>query len=181
MGLVRCRLDDSNNSVKLVILVLNHLLLVSKELFVLKVTRLVELPIVSSLVPVLVCGGRGQSSLVVLNAAILLGDLTTNEFFDLVDEVDTSCDFFLVDARVLVRLVLIVVHQLVEVAHVRLQGCPRRLHQVLLTGDGLAGSRVRDLVDLVSQTLDPLLGFSVVPLELICAHFVCYRILIINY
>ena len=68
--------------------------------------------------------------------------------------------------------VLVVVHQLVEVAHVSLEGCPCRLHQVLLTCDRLPWSSVRNFLYLVSESFNALLAFPIVFLELVCTHVV---------
>ena len=69
-------------------------------------------------------------------------------------------------------LILVVVHQLVEIGQVCLQSGPRGLHQVLLASYGLARACIDDLIDLVAQTLDAFLGLTIVPLELVSAHFV---------
>ena len=67
-------------------------------------------------------------------------------------------------------LVLIVVHQLVEVGQVCLQCGPRGLHQILLTCHGLTRASIGDLVDLVAEAFNPLIGLAVVALECISAH-----------
>lgn len=99
-----------------------------------------------------------------------MSELASDQVFDFVDEDDAASDFFLVYTGVLVRLILIVIHQLVKVTHVGLQGRPRGLHEVLLAGDGLAGPCIRNLIDLPSESLDALLCLPVVSIELISAH-----------
>lgn len=169
LSLVLRRLHNSNNFVQLAVLVLYQVFLKGQYLSVFQVAGLVKLIVFSSLVPILVLLG-GQSSLIVLNASVLLSELAHHKIFDFVDEGDSTSDLFFVHSRVLVRLILVVVHQLVEVAHVGLEGRPGCLHEVLLAGHGLAGSGVGDLIDLAAQSLDAFLCLPVVSFELVSAH-----------
>ena len=182
LGLVLDRLHNADNFVKLVVLVFDHLFLVKENLLVFHVASLVKLSIFSTLIPVLIGSLGSKSRLVVLDTPVLLGELALHEVFDIIDEVDAAIDFLFVDARVLVRLVLVIVHQLVEVVHVCLKRCPRGLHQVLLTGYRLPGPSIHDLIDLRPQTLNPFLCSPVVFLKLIRAHlFLPFQIFYYSY
>ena len=100
-----------------------------------------------------------------------MGELATDQVFKVVDEGDAANDLFLGHTRVLVRLILIVVHELFKVAHVGLDRRPGGLHEVLLASHGLAGPRHSDLIHLNSESLNALLRIPITPLELISAHF----------
>ena len=139
-------------------------------MFVIQITSLVILSILTTLVILIL--SRSKGSLVALDRAIFLGQLTLDQILDVVDQVDAAPDLFLADARVLVGLILVVVHQLVEIGQVCLQSSPRGLHQVLLASYRLARACIDDLIDLIAETLDAFLSFAIVPLELVSAHFV---------
>ena len=149
LGFILSRLHDSNNFIKLAILVFKHCFLVLEHLAIVEVTSLIVLAVLSFVVLGCVsCGG--QASLIVFKTPVLLSELASDEVLDVVDEGDATSNLFLVDTGILVWLVLIVVHQLVEVAQVSLKGGPSGFHQVLLTGDGLTGAGIRDLVHLIA-------------------------------
>jgi hypothetical protein len=145
------------------------LLLVLKNLSVIEVSGLIVLAILTSLVSSLLLL-RGKGSLIVLHRAIVLSQLARDNFFDLIDEADSTIDLLLVDAWVLVRLILVIVHQLVEVAQISLERGPGGFHEVLGASNGLTWLCISDLIDLVPQTLDSILCISVVFLKLISAH-----------
>ena len=130
---LRC-LDHSNYFVKLIVLVANHLLLVIEYLPVVQIASLVILTVLAALIPnflLLSC----KCSLVTLNGSIVLGQLTLDDIVDIIDETYAASNLLFTDARVLVRLVLVVVHELVKVAQVCLQSCPGGFHQVFGTRD----------------------------------------------
>ena len=108
-------------------MVLEHVLLLLEDLAIVQVTGLIELAVFAAIVLSFVLGS-GQTGLVVLQTTVLLSELSSDEFFDLVDESDAALDLFFVDTRVLVGLILVVVHQLVKVAQVGLQSGPSGLH-----------------------------------------------------
>ena len=116
--------------------------------------------------------------MIILDRSILLGQWAIDKLLQIIYFIDTLSDLLLADALILVWLVLVIVHQLIKVGQVGLQGRPRRLHQVLLTGDRLAGACILDLVNLIAKTFNPFLSFSVVALVLISAHNLS---LMINY
>lgn len=76
--------------------------------------------------------------------------LTRYEFFDLIDFLDSLSKLFLVYTLIFMGLILVVVHQLIKVAQVCLQGGPSCLHEVLLTGNRLPWASIGNLVDLVA-------------------------------
>ena len=84
LGLVLSGLDDSNDFVKLVILIPDHLLLVLKDLTVVKISSLVIFIILSTFILDLVLL-RGECSLVVFHGTIVLSQLSRYDFFNLVD------------------------------------------------------------------------------------------------
>ena len=75
--LVLGRFDYSNNLLKLVILIFEHVLLQTKYLAVVKVACLVKLAIFAPRITLLVLGS-GQSSLTILDGAILLREITVD-------------------------------------------------------------------------------------------------------
>ena len=105
-----------------------------KYLPVVKITSLVIFTIFAALIPdfLLLCS---KCSLVTLNSSIVLGQLTLDDIVDIIDETYAASNLLLADTRVLVRLVLVVVHELVEIAQISLQSCPGGLHQVFGTRD----------------------------------------------
>ena len=119
MGLVFRCLDHSNYFVKLIILVANHLLLVIKHLPVVKIASLVILAVLAFLIPYFLLLG-GKCRLVTLNGSVVLGQLALNDIVDVVDETYAASNLLLADAWVLVRLILVVVHELVEIAQISL-------------------------------------------------------------
>ena len=123
---LRC-LDHSNYFVKLIVLVANHLLLVIKYLPVVQIASLVILTVLAALIPNFLLLSS-KCSLVTLNGSIVLGQLTLDDIVDIIDETYAASNLLFTDARVLVRLVLVVVHELVKVAQVCLQSCPGGLH-----------------------------------------------------
>lgn len=108
--------------------------------------------------------------MIVLHRAILFCQLTRYEFLDLIDFLDALSKLLLVYTLILVGLILVVVHQLIKVAQVCLQGGPSCLHEVLLTGYRLPWASIGNLVDLIAKALDSLLGFSIVAVKLV-VHF----------
>ena len=130
---LRC-LDHSNYFVKLIVLVANHLLLVIQYLPVVHITSLVILTVLAALIPNFLLLSS-KCSLVTLNSSIVLGQLTLDDIVDIIDETYAASNLLFTDARVLVRLILVVVHELVKVAQISLQSCPGGLHQVFGTRD----------------------------------------------
>ena len=123
---LRC-LDHSNYFVKLIVLVANHLLLMIKYLPVVQIASLVILTVLAALIPNFLLLSS-KCSLVTLNGSIVLGQLTLDDIVDIIDETYAASNLLFTDARVLVRLVLVIVHELVKVAQVCLQSCPGGLH-----------------------------------------------------
>ena len=173
LRLVLGGLDYANHLVKLVILVPNHLLLVLKNLAIVKIACLVIFTIFAPFVlDLLLLGCQGR--LVALDGSVLLGQLALDDIVDLLDEPNATRDLLLADAGVLVRLVLIIVHQLVKVAQVGLESGPGGLHEVLGAGHGLTGLGVADLFDLIAKPLDTLLGVPIILLKLISTHILFF-------
>lgn len=112
-------LDDANDFIELIVLIPDHLLLVLKDLSIVKITGLLILTVFTTLILSLFLLGS-QGGLIAFQSSILLGQLPLDNFVDLLDEADTPRDLFLADARVLVRLVLIVIHELIKVAQIGL-------------------------------------------------------------
>ena len=119
-----------------------------KYLPVVKITSLVIFTIFAALIPNFLLLSS-KCSLVTLNGSIVLGQLTLNDIVDFIDETYAASNLLLTDARVLVRLVLVVVHELVEIAQISLQSCPGRLHQVFGTRDRLAWLGVCNFSNLI--------------------------------
>ena len=154
-----------------------------QNLAIVKIACLVILTIFAPFVlDLLLLGCQGR--LVALDGSILLGQLALYDIVDFLNEANTTRDLLLADTRVLVRLVLVIVHQLVKVAQVGLESGPGGLHEVLGAGHGLAGLGVADLVDLIAKPLDTLLSIPIILLKLISTHilfFILKKFIIINY
>ena len=116
LRLILSRLDNSNHFVKLVVRIGDLFLLELEDLAVVKFSCLLKLTIFSATeIFLILCS---QRSLCVVQGPIFLGQLSADEFLNIVDKIDTAADLFFAYSLVLMRLILIIVHQLVKVTEI---------------------------------------------------------------
>ena len=81
-------LHDTDDLLELAVLLVEHVLLQPEDLFVVEITRLVKLAVLSTIITSFLLRGS-HSSLVVLNGAILLRERTVDHLFHLLDQLNT--------------------------------------------------------------------------------------------
>ena len=86
--LVLGRFNDTDDLLELPVLIFEQVFLQTKHLFIVKISSLVVLAILTFLVASLLMGS-GLCSLVVLNCTILLSETATDQILNIVDELDT--------------------------------------------------------------------------------------------
>ena len=110
-------LNYPDNFVKLPILVPYHFFLMLKNLSIIQVSSLIIFSIFTASILLFLLLGC-QISLIILDRAVFLGELSLNQLLDLWYQTYAALDLLLAHARVLVRFICVVVIELVEVRDV---------------------------------------------------------------